>query len=359
MIKGGLYVLKEIVIVSWYGENDVGGVERVTHYMKTAWQDICKINIIDLEMVKSNSKYGMWLGLHYALDAFVISIYTNKFIRKLAEKVKREDIIVITQGYNAPFVTADISLSHGNMRAFQMKVYNDKRWHFSQFFEKHAWNAAKCVIAVGEHVKQEAIDLYNVSPDKIRVMENCVDTDIFYPLSRKKDDSYYTVLFCGRLDKNKGLDKLLELANLIENQKNFFLLIATPNPVNSELFKDLSHVKVEIGLKRNEMNEFYNGGNVMFFPSLYEGMELVTLESLSSGVPVLGQNIGAIGDFWKRGQQGIKLMSDNMQENLMMMQQLSKQFQELPARISLHEDMVGNYSLAKYKDELNKLIINR
>ena len=85
-MAGGIHDLKEILIVSWNGESG-GGAERVTHYARMAWQDRYKITIIDLEMVKSDKKYDIWLGLHYALDALVVSAYTNAYIRKKLKKM--------------------------------------------------------------------------------------------------------------------------------------------------------------------------------------------------------------------------------------------------------------------------------
>lgn len=347
--------MKEILIVSWNGEGE-GGVERVTHYARMAWQDRYKITIIDLEMVKSDKKYDIWLGLHYALDALVVSAYTNAYIRKKLKKMKREDLIVVTQGYNAPLVEADVAFAHGTMRMFHIKTFNDHRWHFSQFFEMRSWNKSKRLIAVGEHVKQEAIDLYHVSQDKIHIIENCVDTDIFYPLQEKEYEAHNTILFCGRLFPVKGLDKLLELARLLEEQDELSLLIAAPISMNAELFANMRHTKVMIGLKRDEMNAFYNAGSVMFFPSLYEGWELVTLECLSAGVPVLGRDVGAAGDLWHDGQRGVKLMSDDMQENLSAIRKLAGQYRDMKDRMSLHEDMVEKYSLSQYKNKLNAFL---
>lgn len=346
--------MKEILIVSWFGESDTGGVERVTHYAKMAWQNNYQVTIVDLKTIKENKKYGIWFGLHYALDALVVSAYTNALIKRKTKR--RENMIIVTQGYNAPLVKADITFAHGTMRKYQMEVCKDRKWHFSQLFEKYSWNRAKHVIAVGGHVKQEAVALYHVSPDKISVLENCVDTDVFYPIPNRKRDAHYTILFCGRLEQRKGVDELLKLARLLEKQETYSLLIATPNSANTEMFVNMRRTKVMTGLKRDKMNAFYNAGGVMFFPSLYEGWELVTLESLSAGVPVLARDVGAAGDLWRYGQKGVKLMSDDMQENLAIMRELAGQYRDIRDRMLLHEDMVEKYSLSQYKNKLNEFL---
>ena len=343
---------QKIYIVSWYGICDAGGVERVTYYMKQAWQEKYDIEIIDFNLMKKNIFYRCMLEKHYALDAILTSIYVNSIIHKY----KEENIKIVTQGYNAPYVKSDLLFSHGTMRGFKLAIEGpNAKWHFNQRFEKAAAKRAKKIVAVGNHVKREQQELYETEETRISVLENCVDTDIFFPLKKQKAQNDIKILFVGRLEFGKGLNKLLELAKVIENKNNLKLVIASNNDTNAELFKEYKNTEIKVGISRTEMNDFYNDGDIMFFPSLYEGFGLVTIEALSAGIPVMGNNVGAVSDLYKRGQRGIAIIQEDMNKNIDRIIEIVEECRDYQKRIQLHKDMVETYNLKIYMNQLRDL----
>lgn len=336
-------------IVSWYGTNDVGGVERVTQYMIDAWQDSFDIDIINFDIIEKNSKYINWLHRHYIIDGIVVSF----FVRQLQKKEPNARFVI--QGYNAPLIRSDLVFVHGTMRGFKIAQEGSlAKWHVNQLYEKWGMKNAKHVIAVGRHVKDEAVQLYHITEKKIEVIENCVDTNMFCPVKSDKDikKGIYRILFVGRLEIRKGLQALIELAKRIENSDEYELQIAVNSSVNVELFEGFRNTTIIQKLQKEQMNEFYNKGSVMYLPSLYEGFEMVTLECLSAGVPVIGNHVGAVGDLYDRRQDGVEILSSDMQENLKKMKELSKQYQEMEMRQKLHEDIKRKYDLSIYKKKL-------
>ena len=138
---------EKIYIVSWNGVSDSGGVERITYYMLQAWKDIYDVKIIDFEQIRKKNMYARFLGKHYVMDALLVSIYINHL--KAKGKVK-----IVTQGFNAPYVDADLHFSHGTMRGYKLAVQKDSKWHFNQYFEKRAAKRATRIIDVGNHLKR-------------------------------------------------------------------------------------------------------------------------------------------------------------------------------------------------------------
>lgn len=339
---------EKIYIVSWNGVSDSGGVERITYYMLQAWKDIYDVRIIDLEQIRKKNIYGRFLGKHYVLDALLVSIYINHLKDK--GKVK-----IVTQGFNAPYADADLYFAHGTMRGYKLAVQKDSKWHFNQYFEKRAAKRAKRIIAVGNHVKRELHELYGVNEAKITVLENCIDTDEFVPVNMERTDKVIQILFVGRLEFGKGMNEVIELAEYLEDKSGIKLLIASNSDENVELFGKFKNTEIQVGLKRYEMNTFYNSGDVMFFPSLYEGFELVTLEALSAGVPVMGNDVGAISDLYKRGQSGVMLLGGGIKKNVTNMIELAVQFRNYQRKLNLHEDMVENYNFNSYIGNLRDL----
>lgn len=346
---------KTIVIVSWFGESETGGVEFVTYYMHQIWGKEYDIKIIDYSELKKNSLYSFLLKKHYGIDALLFSIYTNGYIKKLKQKLGASNVVVVTQGYNAPFVKADIAFAHGTMRGFEQKALGINKWDLYEIFEIISWKKAKKVVAVSEYVKEEAISLYKIASNKIDVIENSVDTSLFYPIPRSASD-VKTILFCGRISPEKNPSKLLELASIIEKDDRFRFRIATPSKNGLKEFQKYKKTEVFVGLKREEMNQFYNSGSAMFFPSLYEGFGLVTVESLSAGIPVIGYNVGAIGGLYRKGFNGVELLSDNMNIDMDTMYCLCEKYEDLLHRLELHEQIEKDYSFGVYKQRLLNLM---
>lgn len=342
---------KTVVIVSWFGESETGGVESVTYYLHQIWGKEYNIKIIDFNKVREWKIASGLIGKHYALDAILVSIYTSNYIKRFKKKYGVGKIIVVTQGYNAPFVKADLSFAHGNMRGFTINALKKNKWDFYQLFEKYAWNHAKKIVAVGAHVKKEAQKYYGVDFEKINIIENCIDTSMFYPIG-KGECKDFNIIFCGRLSPEKNPEKLLNFAKYIENKENVKLIIATPSKESTSLFNGLKNTDIRIGLKKHEMNEFYNIGDIMYFPSRYEGFGLVTCECLSAGVPVFGNMVGAIGDFYNSGREGIGIITGNNEKDYISMLKLSEKYRSMENRQLLHEQVVKYNNFELYKEKI-------
>lgn len=347
---------EKLLIVSWYGMNNVGGLERVTQYMYKAWKEKYDVIIVDKKYIEKTFKWIKLLtGKHYLIDSFVMSFCVNKICKQY--KKKHIPCKCITQGYNAPFVKADLAFAHGTMRGFKIALEGkNTKWKFNQFFEKISYTNSRRVITVAQHVKNEVHQLYKIPLAKIHTVENCVDTDFFTPDFSKARSYKYNILFVGRLELSKGLKKLLKLAQQIEKCVDFELYIATPDLQNVELFKNFTHTTVRHGLNKNEMKCFYQNGDLMFFPSIYEGFGMITIECLSCGAPVIGNKIGAIGDLFEKNLEGVYLLPETDEINLEFLSLICKKFREPNNKLILHSNMERFYSEKVYKKRLQKLL---
>lgn len=345
----------DVLIVSWNGVKDVGGVERVTYYLSQAMKENANVVVISLDELRRGAA-KFFLGIHPAIDAIIVSVYVKSIIKTmLGSGKKREDIKVISQGFNAPFVKADIAFAHGTMRQYKMNVFSDNRWRVNQIYEKIAFKNAGLVAAVANHVKEELYELYDVPLEKIHVIHNAIDTEKFKPEYEKKDDAIH-IIFVGRLEKRKGVEKLLELAEYIEKADNLFLHIATPDRNGADAFSGLSRTTITCGIDRESMVKFYNEGDVMFLPSLYEGFEMVTIECLSCGVPVIGNSVGAIGDLFQWGNNGVAILSGEMEKDIKSIRTLANYYRIRENKTKLHDDISKEFGLARYYKQVNALL---
>lgn len=342
-------IKNKLFIVSWYGVSNIGGLERVTQYLVKAWRDVYDIQIVDFEEIEKNFKYAKWLHKHIAIDAVITSLYVRK-LKKSNPKAK-----VVIQGYNCPFIKADLAIAHGTMRGYQLAVGKSKKWHFSQIYERIGMKNAVKVMAVGNHVKEEVKTLYKINEKKIVVIENAVDTEIFFPIYKEKNEKRCCILYAGRIEHRKGINKLLQLAQEIEEKPDFHLLIAANGSENIDKFVRFQNTEIWSGLNNLQMNEFYNAGDVLFFPSLYEGFEMVTTECLSAGVPVIGNKVGAIGDLYERGQKGVEIIDGSGDNLLDKVKLVAQAFSDVELKEKLHDDMKRQFGLDIYISRLQSI----
>lgn len=166
-----------------------------------------------------------------------------------------------------------------------------------------AWGAraADHIFVTNESVKEEAVSLIGVSPDRITVIKNGVNTSLFRPAP--KDPALLArlglgpapgdtvVLYAGVLNQRKNIGALLEaLARLPDG---FKLILAGDGP--AEYIRDLKERARGLGIGERvafagyvaypELPPYYYACDLFVLPSLYEGMPKVLLESLASGKP--------------------------------------------------------------------------
>lgn len=337
---------KKFSIISWYGIEDVGGVERVMRILSEIISKQNDVNIIDKEYCLSKFPYLSLLAKYRIGQMFLASL--------AAKKQKQCGDILIGNGFNAPFVNKDINFAHGTMYLLKKRL-GKFPWGGSSLFEMLSMHKSDFVVAISEETKESLNVYYHVNKNKIKVLNNCVDDEMFYPL-HKQEKEFVTILFSGRLEEGKGYKAILELAKYIEDKKGIRMKIATPTKENVEWFQNLKNTRVEVGVKYHDMNSFYNSGDIMFFPSKSEGFELVTLECLSAGIPVACYGVGAGGEIIAKNGQGVYLAEHDMHKLLSQLMGAAQDYKDMSKRMELHAQIKDEYGVERYIEKMNRII---
>lgn len=341
--------MKKIYIVSWYGI-DTGGLERVMGYLNNILYKKYNIEIVDLKSLQALKLYKVIKLLKMNQIVFVNAVFTSLYL--YLNKTKKD--IVITNGFNAPFIGSDFLFAHGSMAGVKSSL-NLNIYNIYTFLECVGAYKAKNVIAVSELTKKEYIKYYKTNSSKIKVLNNCVNSENFYPIKKEYDD-IINVLFCGRLNPLKGIETLLLLTRKVEKLKNIKLTIATGSKINTDLFKKFSNTKVIVDLNISQLNEFYNSGDVLFFPSIYEGFEMVTLEALSCGIPVVGNNIGALSELARNNFMGTTILKTKNLNNIIdILISEANKFKNYELRKKLHEEVKKKFDINIYEQKINHM----
>lgn len=182
------------------------------------------------------------------------------------------------------------------------------------YMEKRILKKLKLGIAVSEELRSEAIHRLRIEHQKIQFIPNGVDVEQFQPglltslTSSKLSLPNRYALFVGKLEARKGVHYLLQ--SMKRNPNLIDVVVAGGGPE----FDQLTRMASKLGLSEkvhflgpvefNDLREIYSGASFLIVPSLAEGLPLVMLEGMSSGLPVVASKISGMEQVLEDGMNG-------------------------------------------------------
>jgi len=327
--------MKKIILVSLNGDDNSGGVERVVYYLNSILREKYSVSIL-----KRNGKPGKFDKLIFPL------LFSLRLLFK-------KDAVVISNSWQSFLYPVDFSIHHGTTAGYMRHAgIRSKKSALLAWMEKISARRAKTVIAVSENCKNELEEIYGISPEKIIVLNNFVDERLFYPQATKKN-SKITILFSGRLEERKGLSRLLELARAIEITDKYLLKIAVNSNDNCALFTQFKNTVILKYLDINKMREFYNSGDVFYFPTKYEGFSMATLEALACGIPVVGSGFAIPDEL--RCYDFVQMEEPaDIGKSLAVIGQMKRKFDNM--RPEIHQQITRDFGYEQYRQKLLQVI---
>jgi glycosyltransferase involved in cell wall biosynthesis len=159
-------------------------------------------------------------------------------------------------------------------------------------------------ILVGSSFVRDSFVTEGVQPKKLVVIPYGVDTQFFKPIAPNyPSSSDLRLLFVGQIGQRKGISYLLEAAKKISEDGVSLTLIGKIQGDGKALEPYKYFFRHIPYLPRSELSEFYRQANVFVFPTLIEGMALVVLEGMASGLAVITTPNG-LGDIVRDGVDG-------------------------------------------------------
>lgn len=182
----------------------------------------------------------------------------------------------------------------------------------SSYVEKTAYENAAAVVAVSDGMRRDILRSYPaLDPAKVRVIYNGIDVDAWQPredpelLSRWGiDPSRPSVVFVGRITRQKGLPYFLRAAELLPPEVQLILCAGAPDTpeIMAEvqgLVQQLQRsregvVWIEEFLPRQDLCAILTSATTFVCPSVYEPLGIVNLEAMACGAAVVGTATGGI-----------------------------------------------------------------
>ena len=181
--------------------------------------------------------------------------------------------------------------------------------------------SASHIITLTSSLKKWVQDQYELTEDKISVINNGVDSEKFKPqdshlnesLKEKLGNPEKIVMYAGYLDSINGMDMLIKSApSIIENNPQISFVFMGQGPYCDEIHKlsmDYPQIKLISTVNHDLMSSYYQLSDVFVIPRPSNiSSELITplklLEAMSTESVVLGSNVGGIKEVIENKKNG-------------------------------------------------------
>ena len=199
----------------------------------------------------------------------------------------------------------------------------------SSWAERTAITAADAVVAVSAGMRGDVLATYpDVNPDRVHVVHNGVDPDAWHPddattaLDRYGiDPGQPSVLFVGRITRQKGVPDLLAAAHRFDPTAQLVLCAGAPD--TPELAAEVAAgvralqgersdvVWIEEMLPRADLRQLLTHATVFVCPSVYEPLGIVNLEAMACATAVVATRVGGIPEVVADGSTGVLVPPSN------------------------------------------------
>ncbi|MEO5633798.1 glycogen synthase [Gaiella sp.] len=196
-------------------------------------------------------------------------------------------------------------------------------YELSSFAERTALESADAIIAVSTAHLEEILACYPaIDPARTSVIYNGIDSNEYRPdgatdvLERHGiDPARPTVLFVGRITRQKGLIHLLDAAAAIDPEAQLVLCAGAPDTpeIAAEIAMRLEGVRsarsgvvwIEQMLPKPDVIQLLTHATVFACPSIYEPMGIVNLEAMACETAVVATAVGGIPEVVEDGVTGL------------------------------------------------------
>src|SRR5436853_4058955 len=184
-------------------------------------------------------------------------------------------------------------------------------YDFSVWVEKTALEMADAIIAVSAETKRDIERLFDVDPNRVRVIHNGIDPEEYRRVDSTAalerhgiDPKRPYLLFVGRIARQKGIIHLVRAIPFMD--ADFPIVLCAGAPDTPEIAKEMKEALAAAQKKRKDIYciedmidrptvlELYSPPSEFCWPSIYEPFGILNLEALACETAVVASAVGGI-----------------------------------------------------------------
>ena len=171
--------------------------------------------------------------------------------------------------------------------------------------DKYVKNLGKLdkILALSSGVIDEIANIYNYPVEKIVNIGAGYNDKIFYPVDKYEKHDDVKILYAGKFDESKGFYELIKAFRLLEKKDTKVELELIGNlkeedrPRVESLVGDSNRIKIYNAVDQVHLGEIMRHKDIFILPSYFEGLGLIAVEALGSGLRVVATEIEGLIEF--------------------------------------------------------------
>ena len=171
--------------------------------------------------------------------------------------------------------------------------------------DKHVKSLGKLdkILALSNGVIDEIANIYNYPVEKIVNIGAGYNEKIFYPAEKYEKHDNVKILYAGKFDESKGFYELINAFILLEKKDTKVELELIGNlkdedrPRVESLVGDSKRIRIYNAVDQVHLGEIMRYKDIFVLPSYFEGLGLIAVEALGSGLRVVATEIEGLIEF--------------------------------------------------------------
>lgn len=171
--------------------------------------------------------------------------------------------------------------------------------------DKYVKNLEKLdkILALSSGVIEGISNIYNYPKERIVNIGAGYNEKIFYPVKKYEKHDNVKILYAGKFDESKGFYELIKAFRLLEEKDDNIELELIGNlkeedrPRVEQLVGDSTKIRIYNAVDQVHLGEIMRHKDVFILPSYFEGLGLIAVEALGSGLRVVATEIEGLIEF--------------------------------------------------------------
>ena len=171
--------------------------------------------------------------------------------------------------------------------------------------DKYVKNLEKLdkILALSSGVIEGISNIYNYPKERIVNIGAGYNEKIFYPVKKYEKHDNVKILYAGKFDESKGFYELIKAFRLLEEKDDNVELELIGNlkeedrPRVEQLVGDSAKIRIYNAVDQVHLGEIMRHKDVFILPSYFEGLGLIAVEALGSGLRVVATEIEGLIEF--------------------------------------------------------------
>ena len=166
-----------------------------------------------------------------------------------------------------------------------LRVSDSLRW-----MDRMLYYMTDCLIAVSRSAARRFETIG--AKDRVKVVYNGVDTDVFRPSADRSDAGVLRVGYFGRIERRKGIDVLVRAAGRLAERVQLIITGEGDGRYLEELKKSAAGADVIFKDYKRDIRQDIAGVDAVVLPSLREeGLSRIVIESMAMGKVVVASDL--------------------------------------------------------------------